>query len=62
MDMGELLLKGQLAVEPAADQRLEALVHSAQSDQPSDRTNEPSPENSPNIPSAILLKHAKADC
>ena len=41
MDMGELLLKGQLAVEPAADQRLEALVHSAQSDQPSDRTKEP---------------------
>ena len=60
--MGELLLKGQLAVEPAADQRLVALVHSAQSDQPSDRTNEPSPENSPNIPSAVLLKHAKADC
>ena len=48
MDMGELLPKGQLAVEPAADQRPPvALVHQAQSEQPSDRTNEPSPENSP---------------
>ena len=47
MDMGELLPKGQLAVEPAADQRPVALVHPAQSEQPSDRTNEPSPENSP---------------
>ena len=27
MDMGELLPKGQLAVEPAADQRPVALVH-----------------------------------
>ena len=60
--MGELLPKGQLAVEPAADQHLVALVHSAQSDQPSDRTNEASPETPPKIPSAILLKHAKADC
>ena len=41
MDMGELLPKGQLAVEPAADQRPVALVHQAQSEQPSDRTNEP---------------------
>ena len=41
MDMGELLPKGQLAVEPAADQRPVALVHPAQSEQPSDRTNEP---------------------
>ena len=48
--MGELLPKGQLAVEPAADQHLVALVHSAQSDQPSDRTNEASPENSPKNP------------
>ena len=62
MDMGELLPKGQLAVEPAADQRLVALVHPAQSEHPSDRTNEPSPENSPKIPSVVLLKHAKADC
>ena len=47
MDMGELLPKGQLAGEPAADQRPVALVHQAQSEQPSDRTNEPSSENSP---------------
>ena len=62
MDMGELLPKGQLAVEPAADQRPVALVHPAQSEQPSDRTNEPSPENSPKKPSATLLKHVKAAC
>ena len=36
MDMGELLPKGQLAAELAADQRLVALVHQAQSEQPSD--------------------------
>ena len=48
--MGELLPKGQQALEPAADQRLVALVHSAQSDQPSDRTNEASAENSPKNP------------
>ena len=35
--MGELLPKGQLAIELAADQRLVALVHLAQSEQPSDR-------------------------
>ena len=37
MDMGELLPKGQLAIELAADQRQVALVHLAQSEQPSDR-------------------------
>ena len=36
-DMGELLPKGQPAVELAANQRLVALVHRAQSEQPSDR-------------------------
>ena len=35
--MGELLPKGQPAVELAANQRLVALVHRAQSEQPSDR-------------------------
>ena len=35
--MGELLPKGQLAIELAADQRLVALIHLAQSEQPSDR-------------------------
>ena len=35
--MGELLPKGQPAVELAANQRLVALVHRAQSEQSSDR-------------------------
>ena len=35
--MGELLPKGQLAIELAADQRLVALIHLAQSEEPSDR-------------------------
>ena len=55
MDMGELLPKGQLAVEPAADQRLVALVHPAQSEHPSDRTNEP-PRRTDSQPTACWKK------
>ena len=60
--MGELLPKGQLAIELAADQRLVALIHLAQSEQPSDRNPRAITRKLPKIPSAVLLKHVKADC